>query len=87
MKRMVAFLLFGLLLALPLGLGLRADTASAHISTYCGHGHSGIFPRHTHYMWDYPSGDPNWATHRYNHYLIHEGIHRLDHYENRGCPH
>jgi hypothetical protein len=84
MKRRTAILLVvGLLLSLT--LSLSAPTASAHNSTYCGHGHDGII-RHTHYWRSFWEGSTHF--HVYQHYLkdLSTGRHIYQHDQQRPCP-
>jgi hypothetical protein len=85
-RKTVVLLLLGLLLSLT--LSLSAPTASAHTSTYCGHGHSGIhFPTRTvtHYSSSFWEGSIHF--HRYNHYLIGNlGGHHFTHGQQKVCP-
>jgi hypothetical protein len=68
-RKTVVFLLLGLLLSLT--LSLSAPSASAHGSSYCGHGHSGWHvPYNTvvHYRSSY--WEKSWHFHVYYHYSI-----------------
>jgi hypothetical protein len=81
-RKIVVFLLVGLLLSLT--LSLYSPNASAHTSTYCGHGHSGIFPRHVHYSSSY--WEKSWHFHVYTHYVIAPDGHLYDHTAHKVCP-
>lgn len=80
-RRTVVVLLVGLLLCLT--LGLYAPSASAHNSTCCGHGHSGIVI-HTHYKHSHWEGSTHF--HVYGHYHINHGRHVHDHDQQKVCP-
>ena len=85
-RKTIVFLVIGLLLALT--LSLSAPTASAHTSSYCGHGHSGTdypFTVSVHYSSSFWEGSTHF--HRYNHYSI--GWlreHSYVHSQNKVCP-
>lgn len=68
-RKTIVLLLIGLLLSLT--LSLYSSSASAHTSTYCGHGHSGfhIFGNNvTHYAHSHPDPVLFQHIHGYNHY-------------------
>jgi hypothetical protein len=84
-RKTVVVLLTGLLLSLT--LALYSPSASAHPSTYCGHGHSGVFPNHTHYRYTY--WEKSWHYHVYRHYLLTGdplGAHTFIHDQHKVCP-
>jgi hypothetical protein len=85
-RKTVVLLLLGLLLSLT--LSLSAPTASAHTSTYCGHGHSGYhIPTRTvtHFWYQFWEGSTHF--HVGKHYLIGNlGGHHFTHDQQLVCP-
>jgi hypothetical protein len=84
-RKTIVFLVIGLLLSLT--LSLSAPTASAHTSTYCGHGHSGnhfVGNEVTHYV--HVHAENTYHDHGYNHYSIGLfGAHFFQHHAHRRC--
>ena len=85
MKRTtIVLLMLGLLLSLTLGLS-ASSPASAHYSTYCGHGHDGI-RTHTHFWYSHWEGSTHFHVQRH-YYVDASGVaHAYVHDQQRPCP-